>query len=244
MTTTTAPPIPTTVPTTPELVRTARATGLLYLGLAITGMLGFVVVRAQIVVDPDPAATLANLTDQESLARLGVMLELGIVLTQTLCALWFFRLFRTVDAFAAGCIAVFGVVNAVAIMTSAAMLGTALAVAGGALGPVSDPAATAATVGTLFLVSDQLWTVGAIFFGLWLIPMGWLVRRSGWMPAALGWLLLVAGVGYLLSAFAPYVVDSAEAVALVLTLPATVAELWMVGYLIVVGVRRTGSRTP
>jgi hypothetical protein len=244
MTTTAAPPSPTTVPTTSELVRTARATGLLYLGLAITGMLGFVVVRAQIVVDADPAATLANLTDRESLARLGVLLELGIVLTQTLCALWFFRLFRSVDAFAAGCIAVFGVVNAVAIMTSAAMLGTALEVAGGALGPVSAPAATAATVGTLYLVSDQLWTVGALFFGLWLIPMGWLVRRSGWMPAALGWLLLVAGVGYLVSAFAPYVVDSGEAVALVLTLPATVAELWMVGYLIVVGVRRTGSRTP
>lgn len=243
MTTTTAPPVRTPVPSTPGLVRTARATGLLYLGLAITGMLGFVVVRAQLVVDGDPAATLANLTDRESLARLGVMLELGIVLTQTLCALWFFRLFRSVDAFAAGCIAVFGVVNAVAIMVSAATLGAAVEIAGGAAGSATDDAIAADAVGLLYLVSDQLWAVGGIFFGLWLIPMGWLARRSGWMPSALGWVLMVGGVGYVLSAFAAYAVESAETVTLVLTLPATVGELWMIGYLLVVGIRRSALPT-
>jgi hypothetical protein len=242
--TTTAPPIPTTVRSRPELVRTARATGLLYLGLAITGMLGFVLVRAQLVVDGDPAATLANLTDQEALARLGVLLELGIVLTQTLCALWFFRLFRSVDAFAAGCVAIFGVGNAVAIMGSAAALGAALAVAGGALGADAGAGSTADAVGVLYLVSDQFWTVGSIFFGLWLIPMGWLVRRSGWMPAALGWLLMISGIGYVLSAFASYAVESAETIALVLTLPATVGEFWMIGYLLVVGVRRSAVLAP
>jgi len=36
--------------TTPELVRTARTTGLLYLGLAITGLLGNMLVRNQLFV--------------------------------------------------------------------------------------------------------------------------------------------------------------------------------------------------
>lgn len=222
--------------TGPDLVRTARVTGLLYLGLALTGLLGFLLIRGQLFVEGDPSGTLGNLQDHEGLARLGLILEMGIVVTQTLCALWFFRLFRSVDAFAAGCIAVFGAINAVAILGSAALLATALEVAGGA---VTGAGAAAETVQLLYVVSGHLWGVGALFFGLWLIPMGWLVRRSGWMPAALGWLLMIGGVGYVLSAFVTYAAPEAGTVVGALTLPATVAEFWILGYLIVIGVRRT-----
>ena len=84
------------------LVGTARTTGLLYLGLAITGVLGFQLVRGQLYVADDPGGTLSNLVEHASMARLGIVLELGIVLTQALTAVWFFRLFRRVDSFAAG----------------------------------------------------------------------------------------------------------------------------------------------
>lgn len=236
MTTTAAPAVPQHDAARAGLVRTARATGLLYLGVAVTGGLGFLFVRGQLFVEGDPAATLANLVENPGLARLGVVLELGLVLTQALCALWFFRLFRSVDAFAAGCIAVFGTVNAVALLGSAAALATAIDVAGGAL---ENPGTDAATAQLLYLVSGHLWGVGALFFGLWLIPMGWLARRSGWMPAALGWLLVVSGVGYILGAFVTYAAPSAGGLADALTFPAAIGELWMVGYLIIIGVRRT-----
>ena len=84
------------------LTGTARVTGLLYLGLAITGALGFQLVRGQLYVADDPRSTLSNLVERTSMARLGIVLELGIVLTQALAAVWFYRLFRTVDTFAAG----------------------------------------------------------------------------------------------------------------------------------------------
>src|SRR3546814_5409484 len=83
---------------------------------------------------------------------------------------------------------------------SAVMIGTAFAVANDT-GLVAglDPAGA---VQLLYLVSGQLWTIGAVFFGLWLVPMGMLVLRSGWMPGLLGWTLVVGGVGYVVSAFA------------------------------------------
>ncbi len=94
------------------LIGTARTTELRYLGLAVTGALGFLLVRGQLFVADDPGGTLFNLVEHTSMARL------GIVLTQALAAVSFYRLFRSVDSFAAGLVAVFGMVNAVAILGS------------------------------------------------------------------------------------------------------------------------------
>lgn len=214
------------------LTRTARMTGLFYLGMAVTAVLGFLIIRPQLFAAGDPNATLANLVTHGSLARAGVALELAMVVTQALTAAWFYRLFRTVNSFAASGIAAFGLVNAVAGLVSAAMLGTAIQVSAD---PVGD---AAATVQVLYLGSLNMWGVGALFFGLWLIPMGWCVLRSGWMPRVLGWLLVVGGVGYVLSPFVLYLARDAQALFDAMAYPASIGEFWMVGYLLICGVRR------
>jgi hypothetical protein len=214
------------------LTRTARMTGLLYLGNAITGVLGFLIVRPQLFAAHDAHATLTNLVTHESLARASVALELAMVVTQTVAAVWFYRLFRTVNPVGASGIGAFGLVNAVVGLVSAALLATAVAVSAE---PVGD---AAANVQVLYLVSDNLWGVGALFFGLWLIPMGLCALRSGWMPRVLGWLLIGGGVGYVLSAFLRYLVPDAHVVVEALAYPASLGEFWMVGYLLIRGVRR------
>ncbi len=214
-------------------LRTARTTAALYLGLAITGALGFLLIRPTLFEPGDAAGTLANLVEDPGLARLGIALEMGVVVTQALVALWFFRLFRGVDSVAAGAIACFGMVNAIAILGSAASLATALDVA---LEPVGDPG----TAQLMYLVSDNLWGVGALFFGLWLIPMGWCVLQSASMPSTLGWVLIVGGVGYVLSAFLRYLVPDAGSLVDLATIPATIGEVWIIGHLFVRGVGRPG----
>jgi hypothetical protein len=67
--------------------------------------------------------------------------------------------------------------------------------------------------------------------------MGWLVVRSRWLPRWLGLVLMVGGVGYVLSTLVAYVFADAGLVSGLLTVPATVGELWIVGYLILFGVR-------
>jgi len=218
------------------LLRTARITGVLYLAFFVVGVLGTLVVPDQIFVPDDSETTLSNLLQDESLARLLVALELALVLAQALTALWFFKLFRSVNTFAAGSVAVFGMVNAAVMMISAAVLATALDVASDSTVAVAGGAA--ATVQLLFVLSGNLWGVGGLFFGLWLIPMGWLVIRSGWLPRALGWILMVGGVAYLISAFVAYLLPDGEILVGLLTVPATIGELWIMGYLITVGVRR------
>ncbi|TCB94472.1 DUF4386 domain-containing protein [Micromonospora zingiberis] len=220
------------------LIRTARTTGLFYLSLAAAGALGFLTIRPRLFAAGDPEATLANLIQHESLARAAIALELLVVLTQTGTAVWFYRLFRSVDRTAAGCIAAFGMVNAIAILGSSALLATASEVAAQPLGNAAD------TVALLYLISGNLWTVGGLFFGLWLVPMGWCVLRSGWLPRALGWILVVGGAGYVLNTFVAYLAPGAGIVADLLVVPATVGEFWILGYLIVLGVRKSALPTP
>lgn len=220
-------------------VETARLTGLAYLGLAVVGVAGFLMVRPRLFVADDATATLANLMAQEALARGVVALEIGIALTQALVALLFYGLFRPVSSVAAGALAAFGLVNATMILTSAGLLATAGHIALDT--PLSPTGDAAAAVQLMYVMSGHLWGVAAVFFGLWLIPMGWLVCRSRWMPRLLGGILMAGGVGYVLSAFVGYLVPAAPLAKEILTAPATVGELWMVAYLLILGVSRKAA---
>jgi hypothetical protein len=224
-----------------SLNRTARTTGVLYLLLAVTGGLGFLLVRTLLYVPDDPSATLAHLLEHESLARAGIALELGVVVSQALVAVWFYRLFRAYDAFTAGSIAAFGLANAVTILVSAAFLATALDVAGD--DTLASAGSADATVQLLYVISGNLWAVGAVFFGLWLVPMGLCVLRTGSMPRPLGWLLVAGGIGYVLSAFAAFLGAGLDGAAAALTVPASLGEFWMVGYLLLRGIGR-GNTAP
>lgn len=219
-----------------DLQKIARVTGAWYLGLALTGMFGFLLIRPRLYVPTDAALTAKHLLEQGTLAHVGVALELGIVVTQAMAALSFYRLLRGFDPVAAWGTAAFGLANAMAILVSAACMHTALQVtANPNLAPGGD---VAHTVQLLFVLSSGLWAAGAVFFGLWLIPMGQVVTGARIMPAALGWFLRVGGVGYVLSALvgqgwngaSRWLVDG-------LTIPASIGEFWMIGYLLSLGIR-------
>ncbi len=173
------------------MVRTARITGLLYLGLAVSGALGFLINRPR------------------GLSGTLLTFELLIVLTQALTAAGFYLLYHRTDPLSALGIGAFGLVNSALILVSAAML----------------------KAGSLPM-SDAVWAVSAVFFGLWLIPMGTAVLRTGLMPQPLGWVLIAGGIGYILNAFLP--LDA-------LTVAASIGEFWTIGYLLLFGVRRTPS---
>jgi hypothetical protein len=225
--------IVTRAPTPTSLRRTARLTGLFYLGLAITGLLGFLLIRGTLYDADNPAATLSHLVENEGLARAGIAMELGVVITQALTAVWFFRLFHPVDTVAAACIAAFGLVNSVAVLVSAAFVATALQTALGE--PLAPGADAAATVQLLYVVSGNLWTVAGVFFGLWLVPMGYCVLRSATMPRPLGWLLVLGGCGYVLGTLTTYLAPDATLLITLAPMPATVGEFWMIGYLLLRG---------
>ena len=77
-----------------------------------------------------------------------------------------------------------------------------------------------------------------VFFGLWLAPLGYLAYRSGLFPKALGVILVVATVSYLFDVVVAFLLpDLAKQIHIFLTIAPAISEIWMVFYLLVVGVR-------
>jgi len=220
-----------------NLRSTARITGVAYLGLAVSALLAHFVIHGQLHVPDDAARTAASLVAHEGLARLGIVVDLAVVLTQTVAAVWFWTLFRPLHAVAAGSIAAFGLVNAVVILIATACSAAALEVA------LRADASSTSDALLLYDLNAAALRLASLFFGLWLIPMGWLVVRSRYMPRPLGWILVGGGIGYVVSVPVAALAPDAAALAYAMTVPATVGELWTVGYLLTKGVADRAAAT-
>ena len=200
-----------------------RTTGLLYLGLAVSGMISFLGIKSQIFVEGNPADTASKLLEKESLAMVGIAFEILLVLTQALTAMWFYKLFKKLDSFAAMTLAIFGMVNAVAILIATAFWLSAL-----------NSALASNNVEltyNLLSIHNDIWTIATLFFGLWLIPMGYLSRKA-LMPKALAGFLIIGGALYLASTFVLVLLPNQDMLANLMSIPGTIGEFWIIGYLI------------
>lgn len=177
---------------------TARTAGLLYLLLAVTGGFSMLYVPS-LIVPGDAAATAANIAANESLFRLGIVSGLISQVVFVLLVLALYALFRGVSrgyssamvalVIAAAPVAFLNMLNQVAALH---MLGGAAYLTAFAPGQVH-----ALMMLFLDLHGDGLLIV-ELFWGLWLLPLGLLVIRSGFIPRVIGVLLLIGFAGYLL----------------------------------------------
>lgn len=215
-----------------ELVKTARVAGIWYLTMAISGILGFLIFHSQVFEAGDPQKTLTNLTDLGSLARTRLLLEFAIIVSQALTAVWFYKLFRNVNGWAAWTTGIWGMINSGAIMISAISMASAIEIASSSQ-TIEDKVVLIELLSSLIA---NVWGVGGLFFGLWLIPLGYIITSSKRMPIWLGRTLIAGGIGYLVSTAMNYIGIESPLLDY-LTLPATIGEFWMIGYLLIFGIR-------
>jgi hypothetical protein len=78
--------------------------------------------------------------------------------------------------------------------------------------------------------------IGEIFFGLWLLPLGYLIYTSGLFPKTLGVLAMIGCLGYLLDVGAAFSSPTLESGAgPIVLVPTAVAEISLVLWLLVKG---------
>ena len=185
------------------LKRQARLAGLLYFLMALIAPIGLLIVPGRVLVSGDAAATAQNLRDAEGLVRLGIASEL---VHQALCIfllLALYSLFEPVSRTLARQLVVLGALLSVPIVFLNVLNDVAALTF--AKGPETLAAFERSELDALAYFFLRLHSrgldVASIFWGLWLYPFALLVLRSGFIPRFLGYLLMIAGVGYLANAF-------------------------------------------
>ena len=184
---------------TMNLKNTARLTGLLYFIFALIAIYGYMYVSPKIMVAGDMAASAKNMLANEFLFRTSLVSN---IITHTLflfVAFLLYHLLKQVNE------------QKAKVMVGLVMIGIPVAFLGGALKMTAlyiskgelltsfstqqaqDIAATFLKFGSY---SGQMVT---FYWGFWLIPLGILVYKSGFIPRIFGILLLINGLGYMIT---------------------------------------------
>lgn len=214
-----------------------RICGAIYLVVVATGIFSLAYVPGQTMVPGDQMATLASIRANEALYRMGVA---GLLINQLAFFVLPFALFallEQIDRTMAKVMVLAALIGIPLALASAAQRLVLLDLANGTL-PVAQSsltefaAATRASAGKLMLFATAFW-------GLWLLPFGYLVYRSGFLPRVLGVLLMLGCGGYLINLLGLIIVPGyAEmTIASALRWPATLGEIGICLWMLVIGAR-------
>lgn len=204
-----------------------RIAGLWYLAVIVFGI-GAEVIRSAI---PEPIA-------HEALFRVGLVGDIVMMVSFVFLGLAFYRWLADVDRIGARLMVVLVAVSVSINMTNLANHYSALLW-------LTDPqlAAAAGPQGAAFsLAAERLYRVtyefANVFFGLWLVPLGLLLFRSGQVPRWLGVLVVIAGVSFLVDTGVKFLAPGLSTwVAPVAAVPSTLGEFGVCLWLLIVGGR-------
>src|SRR5207248_6022124 len=187
--------------------RLARMAGVLYLAVGIFGAFAEGFVDLKMYAAGNAAATAGNVVANAGLVRMGVVAHLLDGTFLIFLALTLSILLKHVHKSVARAMLVLGALATGILCLNAVFLFEGLRVA-----TESAYAAALGTAGSHALVLLLLDTqhygtlIAQVFFGLWLVPLGYLAYRSGWFHRALGVVLVVGGICYLVDLLAAFLV--------------------------------------
>jgi Domain of unknown function (DUF4386) len=219
------------------LKKTARIAGLWYLCFTL-GPFYLLYVPLRTVVHSDAAATATRILAHETLFRWGMLAEtLGAVIFTGL-ALALYRLFEDVDRHRARQLVALVLISSVVGLVAVLLNATALPVFS-ADGPFAAvDAHTRQAAGMLLIrMHDQANGISQMFWGLWLLPFGWLVVRSRFLPRWLGYWLMLDGVAWIIVSVTWFLAPAYTDALFRYLQPVFMAELAAMLWLLTIGAR-------
>lgn len=218
---------------------TARFAGLLYLVMGLMGWFSIMYVPRALIVRGDATATARNITDAELLFRFGILSQLVSQIIFLFLVLILYDLLKDVDRKQARLMVILVAVSvAIEIVNCLNLIAPLMLLSGDDfLSVFTKPQLDALALGFLRLRNSGINLV-SVFWGLWLLPLGILVIKSGFFPKALGVLLVVACFAYVTGSITSILVPDYMRVVSRVTLPvAGIGELLMVIWLVVKGAK-------
>ena len=172
--------------------KTARMAGLLWLLMIVFGLFAQVGVRESLIVAGNAAATAANITADPFLFRLGFVSDLVMMVCYLLTPLVFYKLFAAVNKTLASMTVIFGLMGTAIGMTALLCEFAVLPILSGTqYFSAFDTRQVQAQALLLLELNDHGYMIAHIFFSLWVLPLGILVCRSGFLPRIFGILFVL-----------------------------------------------------
>jgi len=221
------------------LSKNARVAGLLYIVASVIGAVRLIYIPEALFVHGDAAATANNIASHETLFRLGIVSGLLSAALFIFVTLALYRLLKEVDRELAVLMVILGSLMPVPIffinsMTDAAAL---LFARGADFLSVIDKPQRDAFVRLFLNLHHQLDLANAIFWGLWLLPLGLLIYRSRFLPRFLGPWLMLECFAWLAFSFAGFLRPGSEDKVFTYSQPLMFAELATMFWLAIMGAK-------
>jgi hypothetical protein len=223
----------------------ARIAGILYLLVGIFGGFSEGYVDPKMYIPGNARTTAANIAAHTELVRLSVIAHLLDGTFFVILAMVLYVLLKHVNKNVARSMLILVSLAAGIICLNAVFQFEALRVETGAVNLATPLGRDGSNSIALLLLDIQHYgtLVAQVFFGLWLVPLGYLTYKSNWFPKTLAVVLVLGGICYLIDLLAAFLIpDFSQKASTIITIPSAVAEIWMVGYLLIIGIRSNAKK--
>jgi hypothetical protein len=220
--------------------RTAKIAGLFYLIFVVLLPLA-TTIRSQLIVSGDAAATAQKITANELLFSISFMTELVSALFFVLAAWALYALLKQVNKNIALLFLLLNLCGVAIECTSVLNLSTTLSLLSGADYLTVFPADQLQAQALLHVgMYTNGFMIAQIFFGAWLLPLGYLVYRSGFLPRFLGILLIIDFFGVLVWFLQFFLLPEADFIKYPGLAAGFIAEVSLTLWLLIKGVKENG----
>ncbi len=183
------------------LKNTARLAGILYLIWIITGLYAIFYVPSQTIVQGDAVATANKILANEFVFRTGIINDIISATLWVLMALVFYRLFKQVNELLAKLLVALVIVQIPTFFLMEAFNITSLMLFKGKILKTFEPSQRQDLAMLFFKINGYGSIVLESFWGLWLLPFGQLVYKSGFIPRIFGVFLILNGIALIIHCF-------------------------------------------
>jgi uncharacterized protein DUF4386 len=184
-----------------SLKKTARLAGLLYLLLAIIAPYGLIYIPNKIIVSGDALATANNILANEFAWRMGIASALISQVIFLLVVFVLYRLLKQVNGRQSRLMVGLVIVAVPIDFIAGVFKIVALMVLKGSILQSFEPEQSNDLAMMFLKIGSYGTQMVQLYWGLWLIPFGLLVYKSGFIPRIFGVLLVLNGIAYIIISF-------------------------------------------
>jgi len=221
-----------------SLGKTARLTGALYLIWVFTGLFSLMYVPPHTMVQGDAAGTADKMLANEFLFRASIINSIISSTIWVVLVLLLYRIFKKVNDRTAKLMVALVIVQIPLAFITGAFDITALMIFKGEILQSFEPVRRQDMAMLFLKINDYATTTLIMFWGLWLLPFGQLVYKSGFIPRIFGWCLYIGGIGWIIDSIVILLFPSySPFISTYVMITGTIGEIPIMLWLLIKGVK-------